>query len=100
MIMNYLREGETEKLKGYIAWIMRAIKGYAIKIVAPGSTEAWSWAKGVSSLDEEVPHFGVSPKEIIRGLAETNENLGLPHTSTSIHSTWDGPETMKQLSKP
>ncbi|MFX0096395.1 MAG: formylmethanofuran dehydrogenase subunit A [Candidatus Hodarchaeota archaeon] len=80
IIMNYLKDGETEKLKGYIAWIMRAIKGYAIKIVAPGSTEAWSWAKGVSSLDEEVPHFGVSPKEIIRGLAEANENLKLPHT--------------------
>ncbi|MCD1296386.1 formylmethanofuran dehydrogenase subunit A, partial [Methanocella sp. CWC-04] len=82
LVMDYIKKGQTENLDAYIAWMLKATKGYAVKIVNPGGTEAWGWGKNCTAIDDPVPYFEVTPKEIITGLAETNERLGLPH---SIH---------------
>ncbi|MBD3215965.1 MAG: formylmethanofuran dehydrogenase subunit A [Candidatus Lokiarchaeota archaeon] len=81
-VMEFIKEKDWEKLAGYVAWVMKATKGYAIKIVNPGGVENWAWGKNVDSLDSEVFHFGVTPRQILEGLAKANEMLGLPH---SIH---------------
>lgn len=82
LIMEYIKSGDMDKLTAFIAWMMTATKGYGIKIVNPGGAEAWGWGKNVKSLDDIVPNFDITPAEIIRGLAEANERLNLPH---SIH---------------
>jgi len=81
-IMEYLKDGDLEKAATYASWLLRATKGYAIKIVNPGGTEAWGWGGNVHGIDDPTPYFGVTGGEIIKGLAEVNEMLGLPH---SIH---------------
>jgi formylmethanofuran dehydrogenase subunit A len=78
-IMEYLKENKLEECAAYVSWLLNAIKGYAIKIVNPGGTEAWGWGKGISHLDEEVPYFNVTPKEIVRWLCKINNILNLPH---------------------
>ncbi|NPA63249.1 MAG: formylmethanofuran dehydrogenase subunit A [Methanococci archaeon] len=82
MVMEYLKEGDIKACAAYVAWLLKATRGFAIKIVNPGGTEAWGWGKNVHSLDDPVPYFDITPREIVRGLAEVNEMLGLPH---SIH---------------
>lgn len=82
MVMEYIKKGETEKLDAFVAWMLKATKGYVIKIVNPGGTEAYAWGKNCVSIDDSVPYFDVTPKEIVKGLAACNERLGLPH---SIH---------------
>ncbi|AEH06844.1 tungsten-dependent formylmethanofuran dehydrogenase subunit FwdA [Methanothermococcus okinawensis] len=82
MIMEYLKEENYEMCAAYVAWLLRATRGYAIKIVNPGGTEAWGWGKNVHGIDDPVPYFGITGREIVRGLAKVNEMLGLPH---SIH---------------
>jgi len=82
MVMEYLKEGDIKACAAYVAWLLKATRGFAIKIVNPGGTEAWGWGKNVHSLDDPVPYFDITPREIVRGLAEVNELLGLPH---SIH---------------
>ena len=79
-VMQFLRDKEYDKLAGYIQWILKATKGYAVKIVNPGGVENWAWGKNVESLDDQVLHWGVSPREILEGLAKVNEQLELPHT--------------------
>lgn len=81
-VMEYIRDDEPEKLAAYVAWGLKASRGYGIKIVNPGGGEAWGWGKNVSGLDDPVPNFDVTPAQIIMGLAEANEKLNLPH---SIH---------------
>ncbi|XRO75111.1 tungsten-dependent formylmethanofuran dehydrogenase subunit FwdA [Methanocaldococcus sp. 28A] len=81
-VLEYLKEGDIKKCAAYVAWLLRATKGFAIKIVNPGGTEAWGWGKNVHSIDDPVPYFDITPREIVRGLCEVNEMLGLPH---SIH---------------
>jgi formylmethanofuran dehydrogenase subunit A len=78
-IMNCIRDGQREKARDYVAWLLGATKGYAIKVVNPGGVENWKWGKNVSELDDEVIGFGVTPRQIITTLAWINDELGLPH---------------------
>jgi formylmethanofuran dehydrogenase subunit A len=81
-IMRYLKRGDVELAAAFVAWLLKAVKGYAIKVVNPGGGEAWGWGRDVRSLDDPVPHFDITPREIISGLVKVNEMLALPH---SIH---------------
>lgn len=78
-VMEYLKDGKFEECAAYVAWLLNATKGYAIKVVNPGGTEAWGWGRGIAHLDEEVPYFGVTPREIVRWLCKINSFLKLPH---------------------
>lgn len=79
-VLEYLAQGNIEECARHIAWIMNTTKGYAIKIVNPGGLEAWGFGQNVKSLDDQVPHFCTTPREIIRGLCKVNKLLNFPHT--------------------
>ena len=83
-VMDYLKKGEVENTASYIAWLLKATKGYGVKVVNPGGTAAWGWGLNCVSLDDPVPYFEITPREIIRGLLEANEYRGLPH-SMHVH---------------
>ncbi len=83
-VMEYIRDKEPEKLAAYVAWALKASRGYGIKIVNAGGGEAWGWGRNVSGLYDHVPYFDVTPAEILQGLGEVNEKLGLPH-SVHVH---------------
>ena len=78
-IMQCIRDGEREKARDYVAWLLGATKGYAIKIVNPGGVENWKWGQNVGKLDDAVIDFGVTPRQIVTTLAWINDELGLPH---------------------
>ena len=81
-VLKFVRENDIEKLAAYVNWILKATKGYAIKIVNPGGVENWAWGKNCDSVDSPVLHWDVTPRQIVESLAKANELLGLPH---SIH---------------
>jgi len=80
--LEHIRDGLTKENAAHIAWMLKATRGYAIKIVNPGGLEAWGYGRNVHSLDDVVPNFGITPREIVRGLCKVNTLLNLPH---SIH---------------
>ena len=79
-VLEYLKNGDIESCARHVAWMMNTTKGYAIKIVNPGGLESWGFGRNVHSIDDQVPNFGITPREIIRGLAKVNKILNLPHT--------------------
>jgi formylmethanofuran dehydrogenase subunit A len=79
-VLEYLKDGRIDECARYVAWIMNSTKGYAIKIVNPGGLEAWGFGHNVGSLDDQVPYFCITPREVIRGLCKVNKLLNLPHT--------------------
>jgi len=79
-VLEYLAQGNIEECARHVAWLMDATKGYAIKVVNPGGLEAWGFGHNIKSLDDQVPHFCTTPREIIRGLCKVNRLLALPHT--------------------
>ncbi|MFH0904418.1 MAG: formylmethanofuran dehydrogenase subunit A [Methanobacteriota archaeon] len=80
--MDFVREKDMDKLAAYVAWGLLASRGFGIKVVNPGGGEMWGFGKNVSGLDDVVPNFEVTPRDIIVSLMKVNEMLGLPH---SVH---------------
>src|SRR4051794_23314501 len=72
---------EPEKLRAFTAWLLGAAKAYAIKLVNPGGVEVWKEQQGgnIQGMDEPIPAFGVTARQILQALAETAMELGLPH---------------------
>lgn len=105
-VLNCVRDREPERLKAFVAWVLGSAKGYACKLVNPGGVEAWKQqAEGnVREIDEKVPHFNVTPREVIQALSHAVDELRLPH-SVHIHcnnlgmpGNWSTTlETMKSL---
>jgi formylmethanofuran dehydrogenase subunit A len=80
-IMRAIKDGEPERLKGFVAWLLGAAKGYAAKLVNPGGVEVWKHhASGnVHSVDEQVDHYNITPRQIIGSMAQAVDELRLPH---------------------
>ena len=78
-VLDFLQNKDYEKCAAFVAFLMDAIKGYAIKIVDPGSAEAWAKGGSIGGLDDTVPGYSISPREIIEGLHRVNQILRLPH---------------------
>jgi formylmethanofuran dehydrogenase subunit A len=85
-VMKAIQAKEPERLRHFIGWILGAAKGYACKLVNPGGVEVWKQQPGgnVHQIDETVGHFDVTPRQIIREVARTADELALPH-SVHIH---------------
>lgn len=79
-ILRCLGKGETEKTRHFMAWLLAAAKGYAVKLVNPGGVEVWKQSGGnVKGLDDPVAPSGVTPRQIVVGLAQAVAELGVPH---------------------
>jgi len=80
-VMKSLGDGEPQRLKAFVAWLLGATKGYAVKLVNPGGVEVWKQRAGgnVDGIDDVVDGFNVTPRQIIRALAQTVDELALPH---------------------
>ena len=105
-VMQSIQRGEPQKLKAFIGWLLDAAKGYAPKLVNPGGVEVWKshQAGNVSGLDQKVDHFGVTPRQIIGGVARAAAELRLPHpvhihcNNLGMPGNWETTlETMKAL---
>lgn len=79
-VMRQIQARERDRLRAFVGWLLHAGKGYGVKLVNPGGVEMWKQgADNIHSLDETVAAFGVTPREIIRELAQTAMDLRLPH---------------------
>ena len=79
LVLENLAKGDFKECARYVAWMLGITKGYAIKIVNPGGLESWGFGRNVHSIDDEVPNFCITPREIMCGLAKVNKMLNLPH---------------------
>jgi len=79
-VLEALRRGSVEECAAYVAWTMKATRGYVIKLVNPGGLEAWGFGRNVRNIDDPVPNFEITPREIVQGLCRVNQLLHMPHT--------------------
>ena len=79
-VLKYIERGETERLRAFVSWLLKATKGYAIKIVNPCGVENWKWGrKDVESIDDHAANYAVTPRQLLLSLSRVSEELGLPH---------------------
>lgn len=80
-VLRQIAAGNYQQLRDFAAWLLGAAKAYAIKLVNPGGVEIWKEQPGgnATNLDDPVPAFGVTPRQIIQNLAQVAMDLQLPH---------------------
>ena len=86
-LMRSIQQGEQQKVNALIGWLLGSAKSYAAKVVNPGGVEVWKSrpSGNVADIDSPVDHFGVTPRQIIRSVAEGVDLLKLPH-AVHIHA--------------
>jgi formylmethanofuran dehydrogenase subunit A len=86
-VMQAIKDGEPDRLRAFVAWLLGAAKGFGCKLVNPGGVEVWKHhqAGNVSTLDSLVDHYNITPRQLIRELARTVDELRLPH-AVHIHA--------------
>lgn len=77
---------EQALIDHYVGWILQKTRCLGIKVVNPGGINAFKYNVRKLDLDTPNPHYGVTPRTVIRRLAEAVDNLGVPkplHVHTS-----------------
>jgi formylmethanofuran dehydrogenase subunit A len=80
-LMEQIAAKCADRVEAFLAWLLSATFAYAPKVVNPGGVETWKQGGGGQgiSLDTAVPHFGVTPREIISQIVQAANRLQLPH---------------------
>ena len=80
IVLDLLEEGELERARQVVAWLIWAAKAYGVKAVNPGGVAAWKWGKNAKNLSEPIEGYSrVTPAKIIESLAGIIDDLRLPH---------------------
>ena len=70
---------DDSQLQSLIAWSLQASRGLAVKAVNPGGISAFKFNQRQLDVDAPHPRYGVSPREVIRRLTATIDDMNLVH---------------------
>ena len=83
VLFELIRESRgavSSQLRDAVAWWLDATGGYGVKLVNPGGVEVFKQDNGnVHSLDDEVPGYAVTPRQVLEAIGGAVDELGLPH---------------------
>jgi len=81
LLYRLLQEGRREEFRHALAWWLSTTKAYAPKLVNPGADELWKGERNanITSLDQKIGPFDLTPRGVIAAFIETANELGLPH---------------------
>ena len=84
-LWQLIRTGDRARAQHYVAWLLSAAGGYALKVVNPGGVEMWKRGhRGRIGLDDPLGSDSLTARAILDTLCDAAEALRLPH-ATHIH---------------
>lgn len=80
-ILEHLASGSQEKVTEFVQWALSGFGSWGVKIVNPGGVENWKQISRHTDqqFDQPVQGYGVTPRQIVNGIANAVETLQLPH---------------------
>lgn len=80
MLLSMIRDGASaEMVEDYVAWTASATKALGVKCINAGGSAAFKDNARAFSLDDEVPSYGVTSRQIVKTLQRAVDALGVPH---------------------
>lgn len=73
------QKASKQEINDYIAWVLDSTKCLGIKTINAGGPAALKFNTRVFSLDDEVPEYGVSSRQIVKTLQHAIHDLGVRH---------------------
>lgn len=79
IVLDLIEEGSRDLLTAFLGWLLYATKTYALKIVDAGSDASWM-VKGFGlDIDDNIPGYNLTPRDVIMAVAESAQLLNIPH---------------------
>ena len=72
-------KSDQKAINDYVAWTLNASQCIGIKVVNPGGISAFKFNQRKLDLDEEHVYYPVTPRQILKVLAQALSDLGVPH---------------------
>ena len=80
LLFDLMAAGRTEAVQAAVGWWLAATRAYAVKLANPGGVELWKRSRqNVTELDQSIGGLALTPRQVIAGLAQAANALGLPH---------------------
>ena len=70
---------DQKAINDYVAWTLHASQALALKVVNPGGISAFKFNQRKLDLDDEHVHYRVTPRQILKTLAQALQDLQVPH---------------------
>ena len=79
-LLRLMRDGASAAhVSEYVAWTLQATRALGVKVINAGAAAAFKANVRSFSLDDVVPWYGVSSRDIVKTLQRAVIDLGLPH---------------------
>ncbi len=80
LLLSLMREGASQnQINDYVAWTLNATRGLGLKVINAGGANAFKANVRQFALDDIVPDYGVSSRQILQSLQTAICQLGVPH---------------------
>ncbi|MEM3993090.1 MAG: formylmethanofuran dehydrogenase subunit A [Desulfurococcaceae archaeon] len=79
LALDLITEGSREFLAAYFAWLLSVTKTYSLKLVDPGSDVAWILTGRGIDIDDQIPSYNITPRDVVREMGNAAQLLNLPH---------------------
>ncbi|MEM1772708.1 MAG: formylmethanofuran dehydrogenase subunit A [Desulfurococcaceae archaeon] len=79
LALDLITEGSRELLAAYFAWLLSVTKTYSLKLVDPGSDVAWILTGRGIDIDDQIPSYNITPRDVVREMGNAAQLLNLPH---------------------
>lgn len=78
--LSLLRARESrDAVRDSLAYLLKQSKGLGLKVINAGGPAAFHSGLRTFDLDDVVPHYGVSSREIVQSLLTAVDQIGVPH---------------------
>jgi formylmethanofuran dehydrogenase subunit A len=79
-LLAMIRDGASaDMIDDYVGWTVGATRALGVKVINAGAAAAFKENVRTFSLDDVVPWYGVSSRQIVKTLQASVERLGIPH---------------------
>lgn len=79
-LLRMLRDKpDQQAVNDYIAWTLHATQCLGVKVINAGGAQAFKYNVQQFGLDDEVPMYGISSREILQRVQRAVFELGVPH---------------------
>jgi formylmethanofuran dehydrogenase subunit A len=79
-LWQLIAAGERDEARHYVAWLLGAAGGYALKVVNPGGIELWKrGSHDRVGLDHDLGAPRLTPRAVLETLCDAAHGLRLPH---------------------
>lgn len=80
LLVSMLRNGASQdQINDYVSWTINTTQALGLKVINAGGSQAFKAGVEQFGLDDKVPDYGISSRQLLTSLQTAVHQLGIPH---------------------